>query len=35
MELTPDLIKKISGLEIARLEEEDVDNQPINLDGGM
>jgi hypothetical protein len=31
MELTPDLIKKIAGLEIAR-EEEDVDNEFISLD---
>jgi hypothetical protein len=32
MELTPDLIKKISALEIARKEEEGVDNDFINLD---
>lgn len=32
MELTPDLIKKIAGLEIARNEEEDVDDEFINLD---
>jgi hypothetical protein len=34
MELTPDLMKKIAGLEIARKEEEeeDIDNQFINLD---
>jgi hypothetical protein len=32
MELTPDLIKKIAGLEIARKEEEDVDNEFIDLD---
>jgi hypothetical protein len=32
MELTPDLMKKISGLEIARKEEENVDDEFINLE---
>lgn len=33
MELTPDLIKRIAGLESARKEQENIDDECIDLDG--